>query len=88
MRSFSVYVSTNKRLHDFSVYVSNSSNISHHVDICAYHPGFIPAAGNAELPCNGTKVARYLSVIVNTHRLHYGFFLCEAVVIGALAIGM
>ena len=78
-----------RRLQNFSVYVSNSSDIDYHLDRCAYHKGRMTASGRAVLPCDGTKVARYLSVVNSfAHFLYDEFYLCEVVVIGALAAGM
>ena len=76
------------RLQDFTVHIRNSSNIDHHIDICAYHPGYISDGGRAVLPCDEEKVSRYLSVINSQVHSHYFyFFLCEVVVIGAMAAG-
>ena len=85
---FSMLTVAAKYLQDFTVHVGNTSNINDHNDICAYHSGTIPASGTAVLPCDGVKVARYLSVINSKkHEDYYYFFLCEVVIIGAVAAG-
>ena len=84
----SIFTVLNERLQDFTVLVSNRSNIDDQADICAYHPGYIQDGGRALLPCDGIKVARYLSVINSqVHENYDWFFLCEVVVIGAVAAG-
>ena len=66
----------------------SSSNINNHIDVCAYHPGYIPSGGRAVLPCDEVKVARYLSVINSEVHVEYDlFYLCEVVVTGAVAAG-
>ena len=76
------------RLQDFTVYVSNSSDISQHTDICAHHPGYIEGDGKVTLQCATPMVARYVS-IVNSKiaKRHYYFALCEVVIEGAEATG-
>ena len=84
---FSVFADYTKRLQDFTVRVGNSSNIDYHFDICAFHPGYIQASGRAVLPCDG-KVARYLSIVNSrNHWSYYNFYLCEVIIIGAVAAG-
>ena len=85
---FSIFVGYTDNLQDFTVRVGNSSNIDYHFDICAFHPGYIPAAGRAVLPCDGIKVARYLSIVNSKkHTFYYYFYMCEVVIIGAVAAG-
>ncbi len=71
-----------KRLEDFTVEVSNDSDIAY--TQCAYRQNQIPQGGSETLQCDSPLIARYVRI---RHLSLHLFTVCEVIVTGHRYIG-
>ena len=85
---FLLFVDSYKRLHDFSVLLSNDSAIDENNHQCAYHHGHAAASTFKTLPCVPPQMSRYVKIKNgNSHTEADLFSLCEVVVMGYKSVG-